>query len=396
MRRTLQSRALRAVLAAPVSRRRTQAEVEAARSLRAPRAAEEQGVPSLGGQVPRRTRLHIALLSPVPPDPSGTERARIVAAEAAALAARGHVVTTPRWPASDIRGLAEALTRDGAQLAHVHGVGTGVAAALATSVPVVLSLLEQDGLAEAAPELGGGPEGALRAAADLGAATWVVFPSVAHVVRVRDRLPLAAGRVRVVPPGHGLKLPRGHRRPRPFDGRGALRVFHPGPLDADGGGLDLVAAIEALPAGRVELVALGGPPPGLGRRPWLELTPRATDGELARLAARCHLAALPSARPESYALGLDEVFALGLPAWVTCGTVAAERYDRGAFEVLPPCAPGVWAEALAELAERPARSVRAFEALPDELPTAARAAASLETLYDDVLATARRAARDAA
>jgi hypothetical protein len=344
--------------------------------------------------------LRIAILTSCAPDPTGAEHARVAAAALSALAARGHglVVVAPRAAAADLALesstlVAELVERD-VDVVHVLGCplddgvarGADLVRRTALRFPVVLSLLAADGL----PPHVNTPE--------ILAAQRVVLPSVAHLVRVREHVALAAGRVRVVPPGHALVLSRTRPRPVPYTGRGPLRVFHPGPWGVDEGSLDLAEAVAALPAGLVELVACRndadtvGPPRGHG----IELHGRDGGRRMARLAARCHLAALPSRRRESYALALDEVFALGLPAWVTYGTVAAERYDRSAFETLPARTPDAWAEALRALVREPWRSARAFEALPEEVPTAARAAASLESLYEDVLASVRAEARDAA
>jgi len=354
----------------------------------------------------RRGRtLRIAILTSRAPDPSGAEHARVAAAAQRALAARGHalVVVAPRAALADLALESSTLVAELAarevDIVHVYGClaaadtgcGPKLMQRLAERFPVILSLLADDGLPPHVDP------------AEILAAQRVVLPSVAHVVRVREHVALAAGRVRVVPAGHGLTLPKSRVRPRPYKGSGPLRVFHPGPWGVDEGSLDLAEAVASLPAGLVEVVACGPKhdPAGAARGRGIELRGIELHGRdggrrMARLAARCHLAALPSRRRESYALALDEVFALGLPAWVTYGTVAAERYDRDAFETLPARTPGAWAEALRALVREPWRSARAFEALPEEVPTAARAAASLENLYEDVLASSRAAARDAA
>jgi len=361
----------------------------------------------------------IAYVSAAAPDPLGAELGRIGAAQIEALRARGHRVEVwvmdARGP--DLRGARsqgvptteELLARD---IDVVYLLGTDTlrgdpAQRFAPRWPVVAALFGEAGPTSDVDQL------------ERAAALRVVLPSVTQVVRVREHVPLAAGRVRVIPPGHGLAEVRPpelspvelspvelspvelspvepRRAPRAFDGEGPLRVLLVEPLDAASGAEDLIAAIASLPAGSVRLVARGTPRDVSGRAEWLELHPRGDRASLRRLAAGCHLAALPSRREESYALGLDEAFALGLPAWITSGAVAAERYDRGAFQVLPAGDSGAWAVALTRLCRDPRRSARAFAALPDDIPTAAAAAAALEHLFDDALASHPRTARPAA
>ncbi|MEZ6014112.1 MAG: glycosyltransferase family 4 protein [Planctomycetota bacterium] len=345
--------------------------------------------------------MRIALLSSVTPDPAGGELARIVATAASALRARGHtVLSVAPAPASATAapgvardqpaqgvdlgapGLVPALVARGAEVVHVYGwdVAYGdLVRRVASALPVIVSLVGAD------------PSTLSGATEALGAAQRVVFPSLAHLVRVREHVALDKARVRIVSPGHGLALPARRVMPRPFAGRGPLTILHPGPFDTDAGSDDLVAATAGLPAGSVRVWAFGAVPDGRRGAAGRALSEsvvvmrRGAVSEVIALASECHLAALPSRRQESYALGLDEAFALGLPAWVTCGAVASERFDRGAFQVLPAGDPGAWRAAIEGVLRAPRRLAEAFAGLPADVPTAARAAAALEVLYTDVL-----------
>ena len=166
-----------------------------------------------------------------------------------------------------------------------------------------------------------------------------------------------------------------------------IAIDRGGPLHA----AEIAAVYEPASGQRPPIVPVPARLPAVGRILW-----PAHDGDL-------FVVTLPD-RPQDVVTMTDVraryvdpvIAALGLPAWVTFGSVAAERYDRGAFETLPARTPRAWAAALRALVREPWRSAQAFEALPDGVPTAARAAASLENVYDDVLASARAAARDSA
>ena len=158
-------------------------------------------------------------------------------------------------------------------------------------------------------------------------------------------------------------------------------------------GLDLIEALLQLPPNKVRLAARGtcqdaefdarleGRVAGHFE---LDLGPKCDGRDLARLAADCHLAVLPSRLPESYALELDEVLALGLPPWLTFGSVARERFDRSAFKVLPGADPAAWSASFAALLRDPSLSSSAFSALPRQVPGVP--VESLERLYQDALA----------
>ena len=270
-------------------------------------------------------------------------------------------------------------TLAGAEIVHGHlPLPAAVAIARESTAPLVLTAHEPG---VTGPELGPA----------LSAAARVVVPSRTHLVRLAQQHDFPPGRVRILEPGHGLQLPARRRRPRPWGGGGALRVLHLGERSEAAGTLDLVRALTGLPAGSVELSCVGKGSPGFDRRlaveagdlP-LELAPPADGAALVRLAARCHLAALPSRRPESYALPVDEALALGLPVWAANGEAARERFEPPALELLPAGDPAAWTRALAGRLAEPASWREAFEALPEAVPTAAAAADGLERIYGQI------------
>ncbi len=327
-------------------------------------------------------RARVALVSGA--RSAGDEAHRVALGLSRALTARGHTT----WLVDAPEELARSCSVD-----LVHWVGLPAAEPLeGLGVPQVLTLVRDDGLPPR------------RLGAWAGAVEGLVAPSIAHVVRLREHGLLDAGRLRVVSPGHDLVLPRQRPQPEAYTGRGPLRVLTFGSGDSEDGLTDLDAALRTLPPGLVERVKAerprqrraGASPTDAGGGYRGHVPARDGGRRLAQLAAGCHLVALPSRRRESYAVALDEAFALGLPAWVTFGTVAAERFGRGAVEALPARTPEAWAEALRLLLREPWRSAEAFEAVPTGVPTAADAAVAYEALYEDLLAQQAAAARDAA
>lgn len=227
--------------------------------------------------------------------------------------------------------------------------------------------------------------------AEVAAAARVIVPSRTHLVRLAEFLDFAPGQARILQPGLCLAFPTRRRRPQAWTGEGPLRVLHFGRRSQQKGTLDLVQAMAGLPAGSVELVALGGSEEGFDAR----LREQAGDlalslagpygpGELARAAADCHLAAFPSRLPESYALVVDEAIALGLPVWIAGGAAARERFEPPVLETLPSASPEIWRKAFETLLDDPGRAREACRALPSQLPTADDAAAILERWYREL------------
>ncbi|MCP3919637.1 MAG: glycosyltransferase family 4 protein [bacterium] len=234
--------------------------------------------------------------------------------------------------------------------------------------------------------------------AEVDAASAVIFPSRTHLVRLAQHLSLGPGQAHIL--GHGLclELPARRRRPRPWAGTGPLRLLHAGRRSVDKGTLDLVRAAAPL-AERVELVLAGGPvDPVLDAELVsvagdlrLELSGEYDGAGLARIAASCHIAALPSRLPESYALALDEALALGLPAWVASGEAGRERFGGAALHSLPAADPEAWRAALVDQLSDPRSSSEAFDALPRSVPGCEETVGALEALMQDLGKARRRA-----
>jgi len=226
--------------------------------------------------------------------------------------------------------------------------------------------------------------------AEVRAADCLIAPSESHARRAAELLGLPSEQLTVVQ--HGLCEPI-ERVPRPsaWDGSRPLRVLHPGHRTPSKGTRDLVEALAALPAGRVELVLAGseveaGFDAELGRAAG-ELTihslPKYTHAELGELFGSADLVALPSRALESYGLVLDEALATGLPVWVSDRGALPERVG-GAGRVLPAEDPGAWTAAFEQLLREPAEYARELAALPETMPTAAQAALRLTELYSEL------------
>tara|TARA_R110002126_G_scaffold11114_33_gene50539 strand:+ start:14414 stop:15670 length:1257 start_codon:yes stop_codon:yes gene_type:complete len=250
-----------------------------------------------------------------------------------------------------------------------------------------------------APDLGGNRESVqarlfdrLEAwRADLNAASRILVPSRTHLVRLVDLIDLD-GKARIARPGVCHTFSGEVPRPKPWDGTGPLKILHLGRRSLAKGTLDLVRAVAALPEGTVELLCLGGAEPGLDRRltaiagkTAIRLEGAYDALDLEQAASACHLAALPSRLPESYALAVDEALALGLPVWASSADAARERFGEGSLRVLPAEDPSAWTQALHELLEHPDELLDAFESLPDSLPTANDAALELLQFYEQLV-----------
>lgn len=340
------------------------------------------------------------------PPRGGGESATVALWHARELARRGHsvrVLARVRGPVGTLEGgtfeglevtfappaaFADLVEREasGADVVHVHhaaALGGAPARRLARRAPVVLSLHD---LADCAPA-----ERARRLRAEVAAARLVLVPSRTHLVRLARLLDFGPGQARILRPGLCLALAGRRRRPRPWVGEGPLRVLHPGWRSEAKGTLDLVRALGALPPGSAELVASGGGRPDFDARlraaagalP-VELCGPCDGRELARAAATCHVAALPSRLPESYSLGVDEALALGLPVWTSAAAVARERFDGSVLTALPAGDPARWTSAFRDWLDDPALAREAFAGLPVAIPAAAEAAAALERAYREL------------
>ena len=321
--------------------------------------------------------MRIAVVQAETRGAGGSEVGRIARAQARELARRGHELT--------FAGSADAREVGDAQVVHVFpGAGAPLdLAGLARRAAVMLFLHEGSG---ASREL----------APSLPLVDRVVLPSRAHLVRLADGLELGPCRLRLLDPGIDLELPEARRRPRPWSGRGPLRLLLVGARRDARGFLALVRALTLLPAGAIELVAPGPGDAqvdrlaaGLAGPDVLQLLGELPAPELARRAARCHLAVFPSTSPESYALDVDVAVALGLPVWASGAEAALERFGAGTLELLPAGEAEAWAAALRAWLEEPSRSRDAHRLLPDTVPTAAAAAQTLERWDQELLSETR-------
>jgi len=229
-------------------------------------------------------------------------------------------------------------------------------------------------------------------AAELDAAHAVVVPSRAQAARIGSHVPLDPARLHVVP--HGLSDPLPRLVTRGWDGATPLRVLFLGHRSDVKGVRELVHGAAALPAearARLELVLLGDEV----HRGYDDELRRAGEGlhlsflgnyTLPELPRRfqeiggAHLGAFPSRAWESYGLVPDELWALGLPVWVTDRGAPQERV-AGAGRVLPAEDPGAWTRALAEILADPSTLERERAALAGTPRTAVEAVRQLEGIY---------------
>lgn len=233
---------------------------------------------------------------------------------------------------------------------------------------------------------------------EVAAAAALLAPSRCHAERMEALLGLDPGSIAVL--GHGLCEPApasaagaGAGERQGWDGNEQLVIFHSGHRSRAKGTLDLVRALSSFPAGRLrldlagkeveagfddELRAAAG---GLELRFLGSYRPQ----ELPALCRQAHLAAFPSRAPESYGLVLDEVLALGLPAWVSDRGALSERVGSAGC-ILPAEKPAAWEDAVRQLLHNPAILQEQRRALPGRMPTAQDAAQTLHQLYQSILA----------
>jgi glycosyltransferase involved in cell wall biosynthesis len=236
--------------------------------------------------------------------------------------------------------------------------------------------------------------------AELEHSSAILAPSRALAQRIAPLLGLDERDLRVLPHGLCRELSRLPRTLPRFDGTRPLRVLHCGNLSREKGTLDLVQAVVDLvrsdgpvaESRRVELVLAGRVlEPGFegelrriaGDLP-LEVHGAYDERALERLASSADLGALPSRAFESYGLVLDELFALGLPVWVSDRGALPERVG-GAGRVLPAEDPPAWTAALRGALDRPAELELERARIPCRLRTAADAARELEALDRELL-----------
>ncbi len=231
---------------------------------------------------------------------------------------------------------------------------------------------------------------ALRFQAELDAAARIVVPSRSHAENLGRFVDLAPTKLVVVP--HGLARAFDRRGALRWTGEGKLRVLFLGHRSAVKGVGDLVRALAALPADRVELLCLGAE---VERGFDAELLREARDLRLelgaayeptdlaSRLEARggAHLAALPSQVEESYGLVTDEALALGLPVWVSDRGAPKERVGA-AGRVLPAGDPAAWTQAFREVLASPDKLEAERTRVPRRVRTAAEAARELLAVFE--------------
>lgn len=239
--------------------------------------------------------------------------------------------------------------------------------------------------------------------AETQAVSLVLTPSRTHLVRLGDLIPLAK-KARIMPPGLCMQFPGEAPSPRPWSGRGPLRILHHGRRSLEKGTLDLVRALATLPPESVELIALGGAQEGFDERlraaaPDLvmSLAGTYTPAQLEAAAQDAHMVALPSRLPESYSLAVDEGLALGLTVWASSADAAQERHGADVVRVLPAAEPAAWATALAGILAAPDQLRTGTAAVPAALPTAdehaPRLAALLREMVDSNRSSANQHAR---
>ncbi len=227
----------------------------------------------------------------------------------------------------------------------------------------------------------------------IAAARRVVLPSRAELVHLVEEVDLAPGQARILSPGTGLF---GAEKRRPWSGTEPLRLLHLGPRDEGSGLGDLARVLAVLPAGAVELRCVG-PGTADGNR---RLSSLAGDvpvlfadhsalGCAPKLARDAHLAVFPYRGRQSYALGVDDALALGLPVWVSGGGAVRERYDGCAFTALTPGDSLAWREGLEAWLANPNLACEAHRTLPDRLPSAAEAGEVLARWSKELIQTLR-------
>lgn len=218
---------------------------------------------------------------------------------------------------------------------------------------------------------GGQREADLAPLADL-----VVVPSRHALVHLLDHVDLLPGRSRILFPGSSLT----RRSSGPGLDVRPLRLLHLGVRGPESGLEDLARVLSRMPAGRVELdcfgpetgydarlVALAGPAP-VRCHSWSD------PASLAPVALEAHLAVFPWRSPDRYALGVDDAFALGIPAWVAGGNAVCERYDASTFTSFPLGDMDTWREELESWLLAPGHLHEAYQVMPDCVPRASDAA----------------------
>lgn len=219
----------------------------------------------------------------------------------------------------------------------------------------------------------------------------VVVPSRHALVHLLDRVALQPGRSRILFPGSLLA-----RRPSVPDlDASPLRLLHIGVRGPESGLEDLARVLSQVPAGLVELDCFG-PETGYDTRlsalagpAQVRCHPCPDPASLASLAVGAHLAVFPWRSPDRYALGVDDAFALGIPAWVAGGNAVRERHDASSFTSLPLGDMDAWAEKLETWLVEPSHLHKAYEILPDRVPRASDAAEVLVRWSRELIESSR-------
>jgi glycosyltransferase involved in cell wall biosynthesis len=236
--------------------------------------------------------------------------------------------------------------------------------------------------------------------AELDAASALLAPSRFAADSISALLAIDRSRIAVLP--HGLCQVVGRTRAAdPWNADRPLRLAHFGNLSREKGTLFVLELFAALPRGRFELT-VAGKPMGQGVEAAIESaggrgvrfagpygnTEAGDIGgrSLADILGRADLALFPSQLEESYALVLDEAFALGQPAWVSDKGALPQRVGSAGRAL--PLDQRAWSAALEQLWSRPADLARERAALPDARRAAPEPAEQLEALYERLVRSA--------
>jgi glycosyltransferase involved in cell wall biosynthesis len=232
--------------------------------------------------------------------------------------------------------------------------------------------------------------------AELNAADAVIVPSRTHAAGLRRFLDIDESKLFCVPHGTNRALTR--LDVPEWRGEGRLRVLFLGHRSEVKGVHDFAAALAELPPDkreRIEWILLGDEMAADFDLQLIQLagdarisfvgnyTTDTVDERIAEVGA-AHLGVFPSRAFESYGLVPDELWACGLPVWVSDRGAPKERIGA-AGRVLPAADPRAWASALAEVLEDPDRLERERRSVPERARTCVEAVLELEEIYGSLL-----------
>ncbi|MAB81210.1 MAG: hypothetical protein CMJ89_17835 [Planctomycetes bacterium] len=232
--------------------------------------------------------------------------------------------------------------------------------------------------------------------AELNAADAVIVPSRTHAAGLRRFLDIDESKLFCVP--HGINRALTRLDVPEWRGEGRLRVLFLGHRSEVKGVHDFAAALAELPPDkreRIEWILLGDEMAADFDRQLIQLagdaricfvgnyTTDTVDERIAEVGA-AHLGVFPSRAFESYGLVPDELWACGLPVWVSDRGAPKERIGA-AGRVLPAADPRAWASALAEVLEDPDRLERERRSVPERARTCVEAVLELEEIYGSLL-----------